>query len=114
MKNINNFRALGRVYRIIEEFRKLDPEIPSQAINAFLYIVLHEGCSVKDIGEALNLRQSSASRNVALLSKMHRLGKPGLGLIEAKEDPRDRRWKTVNLTARGRRFLEDLDIHIGE
>ena len=111
---MNNFQALNKIYRVIEEFRKLDPEIPSQAINAFLYIVLHEGSSIKDIGEALNLRQSSASRNVALLSKIHRLRKPGLGLVEAKEDPRDRRWKTVSLTARGRRFLEDLDIHIGE
>ena len=110
---MNNFRALNKIYRIIEEFRKLDPEIPSQAINTFLYIVLHEGCSVKDIGEALNLRQSSASRNVAMLSKMHRLRKPGFGLIEAREDPRERRRKVITLTPKGKRFLEDLDIHIG-
>nr|WP_245986670.1 hypothetical protein [Azospirillum thermophilum] len=54
------------------------------------------------------MAQSSASRNVAALSRWHSFGKAGLDLVQAQEDPRERRRKIVTLTEKGRAFLDQL------
>lgn len=51
---------------------------------------------------SLGISKSSVSRNVAALSQLHRLGRPGHNLVEAYEDPEDRRNKRVRLTSKGR------------
>ncbi|MCA6062903.1 helix-turn-helix domain-containing protein [Thalassolituus marinus] len=50
----------------------------------------------------------SCSRNVAALSKVHRLNKPGHDLVYAIEDPAERRRKIVFLTPKGKRVAESL------
>lgn len=57
---------------------------------------------MKDLQSRVGLAKSSVSRNVAALSHQHRLGKPGHGLVEAYEDPEDRRNKLVRLTPKGK------------
>ena len=47
------------------------------------------------------MSQSLCSRTVAALSKWQRRGTPGLDLIEAIEDPRERRRKIMYLTPKG-------------
>lgn len=93
---------------MLEEFRKLDPEMPLQTAATFLTIALEEGITMKRLGEKLGISQSSCSRNVAVLSKHHRLNKPGHDLVYAAEDPVERRRKIVCLTAKGKRILESI------
>jgi DNA-binding MarR family transcriptional regulator len=104
----NGTMPLWKMFQAVEEFRKLDQELPTQTANTFLYITLHEGCTLKDIAEALGVAQSTMSRNVSALSKMHRLRKPGLDLVKATEDPYERRRKIVTLTPRGRQLKDRL------
>ncbi|WP_052348010.1 MarR family winged helix-turn-helix transcriptional regulator [Imhoffiella purpurea] len=99
---------LHRYYRMIEEFRTIDPDMPVQQIATFLFVATREGSSVKAISAGTGQVSSSTSRNIAALSKYHRLNKPGLDLIEAREDPADRRYKTVHLTPKGHMFAENL------
>lgn len=61
-----------------------------------------------EISREVGLAQSSTSRNIALLGKIHRKGRPGLELIESSEDIMDRRTKLVSLTSRGKRFIQQL------
>jgi DNA-binding MarR family transcriptional regulator len=99
---------IATVGRLIEAFRRLDPDMPIQYALSFLTIAQHEGLSMGDLAQRLSIAQSSASRNIAALSKWHSFGKAGHDLVEAHEDPRERRRKIVRLTARGRHLIEVL------
>lgn len=58
--------------------------------------------------ERLGLASSSASRNVAALSGLHWMKKPGLGLVELVTDPMALHKKQVRLTVKGKRLVEQL------
>ncbi|WP_188259836.1 MarR family winged helix-turn-helix transcriptional regulator [Azospirillum tabaci] len=96
------------VVHVLEAFRKLDPDLPIQYALSFMTIAQNEGMSIGELAERLGIAQSSASRNVAALSRWHSFGKAGLDLVQAQEDPRERRRKIVTLTDTGRAFLEEL------
>ena len=96
------------VVQVLEAFRKLDPDLPIQYALSFMTIAQTEGISIGELAERLGIAQSSASRNVAALSRWHSFGKAGLDLVQAQEDPRERRRKIVTLTDKGREFLDAL------
>ncbi|QJE74619.1 winged helix DNA-binding protein [Aerophototrophica crusticola] len=103
--------GLDPIVRVVEAFRALDPDLPIQYALSFLTIAQNEGLSIRDLSERLGIAQSSASRNVAALSKWHSFGKAGHDLVQAEEDPRERRRKVITLTPQGRdlaRRLTDL------
>ena len=99
---------VATVVQVLEAFRKLDPDLPIQYALSFMTIAQSEGISIGELAERLGIAQSSASRNVAALSRWHSFGKAGLDLVQAQEDPRERRRKIVTLTDAGRTFLADL------
>ena len=77
-------------------------DMPIQQALTLLHVGLQPGITHAELVKAIGMEQSSVSRNTAALSKWHRLGKPGLDLIEQFEDPRERRRKIVYLTPKGR------------
>nr|WMM95521.1 MarR family transcriptional regulator [Methylophilales phage MEP433]WOZ55690.1 MarR family transcriptional regulator [Methylophilales phage MEP434] len=96
---------------IIEEMRKLDCTIESQAIAVFFTVCLEEqsdGISMQSISDKLSIAQSSVSRNVFKLSTVNRHRVQGLGLVESYEDPSERRRKLVKTTAKGRKLFAKL------
>jgi len=99
---------VATVIRVLEAFRRFDPDMPIQYALSFLTIAQHEGLSMGDLAQRLGIAQSSASRNIAALSRWHSFGKAGHDLVEALEDPRERRRKIVSLTPRGHRLIEAL------
>ena len=99
---------IATVIRVLEAFRRYDPDMPIQYALSFLTIAQHEGLSMGDLAQRLGIAQSSASRNIAALSRWHSFGKAGHDLVEAQEDPRERRRKIVSLTPRGHRLVADL------
>jgi DNA-binding MarR family transcriptional regulator len=86
----------------LEIFREIDPEFPIQMAVVFLCVAENEGINMTELYQKARISQSSISRNVAALSKWHRLNKEGHDLIFAKEDPRERRRKIVFLTQKGK------------
>jgi len=101
------------VVRVLEEFRRLDPDLPIQYALSFLTIAQHEGMSMGELAQHLGIAQSSASRNIAALSKWHSFGKAGHDLVEAHEDPRERRRKLVQLTPKGQKLVKILEAIMG-
>lgn len=101
--------ALAKFYACIEEMRKIDPEMQAHTINIFVMVCLNPGITMKDLGERLGVSQATMSRNIAALGKVHRLNRPGYDLLQAEEDPVERRRKIVNLTAKGKRVKESLE-----
>jgi len=106
--------AVLTVARVLEAFRTLDPDLPIQYALSFITIAQNEGMSIGELAERLGIAQSSASRNVAALSRWHSFGKAGFDLVQAQEDPRERRRKVVTLTDKGRGFIESLRSIVGE
>ena len=105
-------KTLQRLIRAIEEFRKLDPEMPVQTVLAFLYTVQLSdqsgGVSIKDIGAALGVSSAAASRNVSKLTEHGVKSAGGHGLLKTEEDPMYRVRKRIALTPKGRRVLQTL------
>ncbi|GGD03612.1 MarR family transcriptional regulator [Pyruvatibacter mobilis] len=102
-------RTIGRLINTIEAFRVLEPDIQAQTIMTFLMAARKEGVGMREMQDHLGVARSTMSRNVGILSSTgYRKGVPGFGLIEAREDPEDRKAKQVYLTPKGRRFLENL------
>jgi DNA-binding MarR family transcriptional regulator len=101
---MKNDIELNTFSMLLEEFRKLDPEMPIHFVRGFIEIARRPGLTMRDLGTSLGISQSSTSRMVQALSKWHRLNKPGHALVEAHEDPAERRRKIITLTPKGERF----------
>lgn len=101
--------VLSKFYACIEEMRKIDPEMQAHTINIFVMVCMNPGITMKDLGNRLGVSQATMSRNIAALGKVHRLNRPGYDLLQAEEDPIERRRKVVNLTAKGKRVKESLE-----
>jgi DNA-binding MarR family transcriptional regulator len=100
---------MARLYRVLEVFRQIDPEMPAQTVATFILIAGKPGITVREVQDALGIASSSASRNVAALRKYPRRdGSPGPHLIDTEEDARDRRIKHLILTAAGRRLYQTI------
>lgn len=96
------------IYKTLIRFREVDGEMPVQQMLVLLFVAANEGSTQRDLTQALDMAASTASRNLAALSKVHRLGRAGHGLIDWKEDVLDRRVKRLHLTPRGRQFMKEL------
>jgi len=97
----------------MEQFRNLNPNMPIQQAQTFLYICQHEnnpdGLTIKDISDALGFSHASASRNVAAFTDWSRHRRSGHDLVVALEDPMDRSRKLVSLNAQGVRMKKLLE-----
>ena len=94
--------------RVITMFMKLDnsQEVPLQAIGVFWYVATYQNCIKKDIEEYFGMSKASASRMTDYISRFHRLGKTGLGLISKEQDPKDKRRTVLKLTRKGKDLIE--------
>jgi DNA-binding MarR family transcriptional regulator len=100
------FNPLTRAILLVEEFRKIDPEMPMQVALVFLQIAKKPGVNLRELVATTGLGKSSMSRIVALLSKEF-----GKGLVTYREDLADRRNKVIHLTPDGDRTLRSV-LHL--
>ena len=79
--------------RVLHMFMKLDntQQVPLQSMAVFWYVATYQNCSKKDIEDHFKMSKASTSRITDYISRYHRLGKPGLGLISKEQDPNDKR-----------------------
>lgn len=106
--------ALIKTLMILAEFSKLDPEMSVRMASVFVRVAENPGITMKELAEREGMSQSSCSRNIAALSKWHRLNKPGLDLVYASEDPVERRRKVAYLTPKGKKVAETLGVILGD
>lgn len=104
----SNRRLFRSLHRVLGRMRDLDKDMPVQQSVVLTWVALNEGESQRKLREDLDMPSSTTSRNLAALSKIHRLGKAGLGLIELQESPEDRRVKLLYLTPKGRQLIERM------
>lgn len=109
------------VSRFIAEVRRLDSEMPLQQIHCLLILATDdEGMSLTELSRRAEINLATASRYIAALGKINRHREEGLQLIEAFEDPMERRKKIIRLTGLGKAFISRAlggkrndDLHAG-
>ncbi len=94
--------------RVLTMFMKLDnsQEVPLQAMAVFWYVATYQNCSKKDIEIFFKMSKASTSRMTDYISRYHRLGKSGLGLVSKEQDPKDKRRTLLKLTRKGKDLIE--------
>ena len=95
--------------RVLTMFMKLDnsQDVPLQAMAVFWYVATYQNCSKKDIEQYFDMSKASASRMTDYISRYHRLGKAGLGLVSKEQDPKDKRRTLLKLTRKGKDLIEN-------
>ena len=92
-------------------------EMPISALGTFLGIVIWGGegtpkwpaRTINEIADKLSQPASTIYQHVRYLGTApHRYGKPGLGLVETRENPADRRQKLVTLTPAGEALMAKI------
>lgn len=103
--------AINKLISFIEEFRKLDPEMPLQMAQTFLFVSTKPDdnlASVKDVADHLGVSQASASRNVMALTDVSRHRRDGHDLLRTFENPVNRTQKLIEVTPKGKRVLSTI------
>lgn len=103
---------LFKLAQAVQVIRRLSPDMPIQQVGILLSVAQKPGLTMNELVKLTGLSQSSISRNVQAMSKYHRLGKPGLNLMEAVIDPREPRRRLVFLTVEGKTFVTRLMRHL--
>ncbi|MGA4641152.1 MarR family winged helix-turn-helix transcriptional regulator [Stutzerimonas stutzeri] len=106
--------ALAKIEEVIKRFRDFDQEMQMQTAQTFIAVAMQPGITMTELSEKVGISQSSCSRNVSALSRLHRLNKPGMDLVVAAPDPMERRRRIVKLTPKGQRLAESLTKLIEE
>jgi DNA-binding MarR family transcriptional regulator len=112
-------KQLLSIWRLIEEFRKVNPELPMQAGSALISVMMNPEDTLKQHAERVGVSQASITRTLLNFSKgrirVHGKVQQGKGLLEILENADDRRYKQASLTPEGRRVQRSLvDIMEGQ
>lgn len=102
---------LRTAIRVLEEFKKIDPDITLPSMLTFLYIVERDGQAGNQsaIDQRLDMSGATASRAIAHWLDFKRPRVPGLNMLESIPDPEDRRYKMITLNRRGLDFVKRIE-----
>lgn len=108
MKSQFDLVALHRLSLILDEFRKVYPEMPMQMAASLITVAVNPGLTVTEVAKLAGNTLSSTSRHMEVLGPYNEVKKMGLGIIEYSYDAADRRRKVVVLTPAGTRVFKTL------
>jgi len=94
--------------RAFNRLRDLHSDMTLLQASFLMYVARSPGVSQRALYEALGSNDSVASRTLAILSDVGSRNTPGLGLINMRPNPQDRRERVVTLTPKGNRLMADL------
>lgn len=101
---------LHECLRVVSEIRNVDPEMSLPELHCFLLIANEEeGMSLTDVAGKAGVPLATASRYIGKLGQIDRFYKPGLGLVDSREDPRERRKKIISVTDKGKELISKLN-----
>jgi DNA-binding MarR family transcriptional regulator len=96
--------------RLLEAFKRVDPEMTLPTMLTFLYVVERDGQSgnQSEVEQRLNMTGATTSRSISnwLEYKSKRI--PGHNMMESIPDPEDRRYRMITLNHRGMALVEKI------
>lgn len=106
-------KPMGLLVNAFSSLRDLDPDMTIPQALSLLLIAKHEGLSLKELAQHTGVGMASASRYVAAFGRPRKTGAKGFGLVNAEEDPDERRKKVITLTPKGRSFVNRITQQTG-
>lgn len=107
--------VLRRTLEATRLFMGLQHEINAPIIATFLGVTLwgederpDDPISVQELAQRVGLSDTTVSRHLRYLGTQRRINVPGLGLVETRTHPVDRRRKVVYLTRQGQALRDQL------
>lgn len=105
MPPANNIAVdLDRLCKAVDILREADPTMPMQVARILLAVAEQPGITYPELVKISGVTLAAVSRNVAYLAAFFR-GAPGLGLVEAINDPHNLKRHAVFLTPKGRKVV---------
>ncbi len=111
-RSIDDPKTIHRLLEALEEFRRLDPEMPIQRVCYLLWTSLHQPCTQADVGVALHLSEASRSRNKDLLADFKHGKTEPLRLIKVEQSAENRAANSLTLSADGVRLLKRVAMKL--
>jgi DNA-binding MarR family transcriptional regulator len=103
-----DLKTLNKLYRVIEEFRKEQPAMPTSYISAFLQVAMKPGEGPTDYAKALGTIQPVMSRYLSEIGIKAREREEPLHWVDREEDLQNLRKKRFFLTAKGRGLMHRI------
>ena len=102
--------------RLLEEFKKVDPDITLPSMLAFMYAVERDGQSGNqfEIDKQLDMSGATASRAIAHWLSYKKPRIKGLDMLDSVPDPEDRRYRLITVNKRGSIFAERVRLAVME
>jgi DNA-binding MarR family transcriptional regulator len=100
--------SIHRCVLLLDEFRKVNPNMPMQMAAMLMLVADKPGVSLKEIGQRLGMGKSSVNRDAAILADGW-----GTPLIRYGRDPADGRNNICHLTPVGQRLVQSVVHYIG-
>lgn len=97
---------------VLEEFRELNPNMPVAQIQAFLMVALDIGLGMTEISEAIDIKNSTASRYLLEMGPRRIDGDGSFGLVDRGVDPQNTRKARYTLSRKGKRLIEAVVDHL--
>lgn len=101
-------KPLDRLMDVFEILRSIDPTMHVSLAHVFVAVALRPGLTMDELGELVNLSQSSCSRNIMTLAKGTPSTRDGHRLVRTDYDPEDGRRMIILPTTRGRALAREL------
>ena len=103
-------KEIRTAIRVLEAFKKVDPDITLPSMLAFLYYVERNGQAQNqyEVEQRQTMSGATASRATAHWFKWKRPRHAGLDMADSIPAPEDRRYKMITLNRRGLDFAEKI------
>lgn len=106
--NIEDGPWVERLALLIDEFRKINPDITANQMLVLLHIGHKPGITQRELAEAVQVKDGTISRICALMSERGHQGRPGLNVVSIEPVPGDFRSKGQRLVGNGRRLYASI------
>ena len=101
--------SLFNLATVLDIIRQVDEDLTVLRLAILLDIHAHEGTAYHEVGNRLDIRRSSLSRNISRLDTFgYSQNRKGLGLVHTEEDPENRRQRLCYLTPEGKRLVQRI------
>ena len=92
----------------LDPFSSLRPPMTARAVQVFLIVSEKEGLSVTEYAKRADIPITTMSRILIDMGDRDRNYEEGLGLVESRDNPMNRREKQYYLTQKGRALLASV------
>ena len=96
--------------RQMELFGEINPNMPYMTTMALIFVATRGRCHQKDFENEFQLNEAMASRSISYWCEDTQAGDTNRAFIDRREDPMNRRFRLLTLTAKGQAFADKLRL----